>query len=84
MSRPAIAESNAEATMTRLRPKRSERMLAGTMAKASTPVVALTARAATAGDASNSRARSGRTACAEYIDTKVAIPAAKSAVVMRV
>ncbi len=78
------AETRADAAMTRMRPNRSDRMLAGTIAKASTPVVALTASADVAGETSNSRASCGRTACAEYIEMNVAIPAANSAVVIRV
>ena len=42
------------------------------------------ASADVAGETSNSRASCGRTACAEYIEMNVAIPAANSAVVIRV
>lgn len=82
-TRPIRAEASADHVITRVRPNRSDKALAGMIASASRPVVAETLSADTAGDTEKSVASAGSTACAQYIATKVVIPAANSAAVIR-
>ena len=80
-SKPITQDADADAIITRVRPKRSESALAGMIANANMPVVAETESADTAGETWKSSANAGSNACAAYIEMNVDNPAANNATV---
>ncbi|GAA0928436.1 hypothetical protein GCM10009559_14840 [Pseudonocardia zijingensis] len=64
-STPSAAETARATVITRVRPQDSTTAESGTIASASAPVVADSARLATDEDTSNSAAKIGRSACTQ-------------------
>lgn len=79
--RPMSEAAMAEIISTRLRPKRSERIEAGTTQIASIPVATETVSAATVGVVSKASTSAGSIAWVTYSPLNTASPAAKTATV---
>lgn len=83
MTSPTPVASSSDITSTRPRPKRSERMEAGTIMSAIAPVVAEMVRAATVGVMWKTLVKVGSSAWVQYSPLKVARPTASMARVAR-
>ncbi|BBY38438.1 hypothetical protein MMAN_25720 [Mycobacterium mantenii] len=80
---PIMLEAIPEASITVMRPYRSESTLAGMIDTANIPVVNETVNAAVAGVIRYDADNAGSRACVQYIAAKLARPAPYSAAVMR-